>query len=152
MLRYIVGDENNTLYSDTKLKNLLVVAAQFVVRELSFTDNYTINFANLSISPDPVTAGDYAFTNLVVLKASCLLATSEYKLKGRESISWKNGPSSLDTTSSAKDASQVRKVICDDYEAAKAQYLFGDSIPGAAILGPFSSDRTQGFGGSRMFS
>ena len=73
----------NPTYSDARIKQIVVVAALNVNREVSFTEDYDVDVVNETISPDPCLDAslDNDFTALVALKAACILDQSTYRTK-----------------------------------------------------------------------
>ena len=65
------------------IKQVVVVAAMNVNREVSFTETYSVDIVNETISPDPTVESslDNDFTALVALKAACILDQSTYRTK-----------------------------------------------------------------------
>src|SRR6187402_3159724 len=85
ILRYMIDDVDDPVkYSDDRLEQLIFVAAQFVKKENIFEEDYVINVTNKTITPEPT---DEAFTNLVVLKASCLLVSAGLMKTAKRGIS-----------------------------------------------------------------
>ena len=141
MLRYLIGDEDSATYTDGKLEQILVIASHMIQREIKFDQSYTIDIGKITITPDPVDAADVPFINLSCMKAACLLSRNELKTSAAQSVSWKDGQSSIDTRSGVDGQNIVTQDICKEFEEAKLQHQLGTTIPGKAILGPFSSDR-----------
>ena len=58
--KIMINDLSDTpTYSDERVQQLIVVAAQYViVKEVDLTVDYTINIVNPDITPDPVLAED----------------------------------------------------------------------------------------------
>ena len=84
IVRVWINDLSDTpTYSDDRIKQLIVVAAQYVKREMNFNTVYTIDTLTQSISPDPTTlaAPDQDFIGFVALKAACLLDQSTFRTK-----------------------------------------------------------------------
>ncbi len=140
-LRVLVNDTEATqVYSDDRLRQILVVAAHYTQEEIDFSTAYTINIETIVISPDPVS--DKIFTNFCVLKAACITDQSTYRTKALISgIKAKCGPAMLETMSHVtgwKDLIDFGP--CAAYDKLKKEYLFGNSIAGLAILSPFVSN------------
>lgn len=140
MLRALIGDLDSTTYADSKLQQILAVAAFQVESVADFTNEYTVNVTTVDITPDPVEEADSDFCVLVVYKAACIVVSSEQKVKASSSFSMKDGPSALDTTSAATALANSAKKICDEYNELLTSYMMNgsDGGPGQAILGPYS--------------
>ena len=103
MLRATLGDFGPTqIYSDERLNEALCVAAFFVVGDISLS-GYTVNLTDFSVSPD--LEGDELA--LVVLRAVCLLDGGAAREGARNSISVKDGPSSVDMRGRGNDLMRV---------------------------------------------
>lgn len=142
LLRTLIGDDGEEKeYVTSRLEQIIVNSAHFVVTELDFTTTYTIDVSGCDISPDPTSVDDSLwFINLVVLKAACVIAASEYKVKAGNAISVKDGPSSIDARGSAAEFKERYHKFCEDYESAKLQYMSGESIVGTAVMTPYTNE------------
>jgi hypothetical protein len=94
----------------------------------------------LVLSPDPTALAnkDDAFINLVVLRASCVILGSEVRSNALNSISLKDGPSSIDLRGITTGLTVLYKDLCEKYESSVMQYKAGSSVAGKAILSPYS--------------
>ena len=84
IVRSWINDLSDTpTYSDERVQQLIVVAAQYVIKEVDLTVDYTINIVNPDITPDPVLAEDkdLDFISLTSLKAVCILDQSSLRTK-----------------------------------------------------------------------
>lgn len=139
-LRSLIGDLDGAKYTDSRLQQILVVSAYEVYTVASF-ETYTINIANISITPDPMTQ-DATFGLLMTYKAACIILGSELKLTSN--ISMKDGPSSIDTKGAGANIATIQKNICQIYSDMLDDYQLGGGVsyqtggPGQAILGPYS--------------
>ena len=116
MLRVVIDDMgSNPTYSDSRLEEVIVVAANLTKQDVDFDSDYTIGVTDLSISPDPTTSPDNAFINLVTLKSACLLANSEYKTCTNYAISVRDGSAAIDKRGVAAAKKEWRDSICKDY-------------------------------------
>lgn len=141
IVRYIIGDTGATPENtDSSLQSIICIAARFVDQDVDFPNTYAIDVVNVSITPDPTSVGDTAFINLVCLKAACLLARSEQKMRARMGMSIKDGPSVIDGRASAEGTAKWSDTICQDYTDAELEYRMGNRTPGAAIIGPYRYD------------
>lgn len=146
MLRILIndyGDEaTDQVYSDTRLEEVLLVAAKYVQQEIGFDTTYTITLQPASLSPDPVGNGDTAFVNLVVLKAACISDFSTFRSKALSAgIEAKCGPIVLKTLKQIDGFKQlIEGGLCQAYENIKQDLQFGNGNVCRAILSPFSSN------------
>jgi hypothetical protein len=142
MLRVVINDiVAPYTYTDERLQQVIVVAAQLMLNDISFPVNYSIDIENIDISPDPTDATrDDAFINLGVLKSGCFMDSSLFRTKAASAgILVKTGPHTVDTKG-VIDAYKVllEKGLCKAYDDAKWEYEAGNLSPGRAILGPFA--------------
>ena len=147
ILRNLINDDGTTqTYTDTRLMESLLAAAQIVTFEVSFPTTYSVDFDEYSISPDPTdTRGgtrDNAFIALVVAKAACRIAMGEAKIAGGQAISVKDGSSAVDLRDAAKYKQAQSKSFCDEYVAMKWEYQTSGSVSGfgnfSLIIGPYN--------------
>tara|TARA_Y100000004_G_scaffold85804_1_gene96234 strand:+ start:302 stop:802 length:501 start_codon:yes stop_codon:yes gene_type:complete len=143
MLRSVIGDLDETKYTDERLKQVLMVGAYNVQNDAAFPNSYTVNVGQVSITPDPVDEGDSDFTILTVYKTACILIGSEVKSESANAISIKDGPSAIDLRGVSGSLLALYKDICSKYQSLLDTYRWeqgnGDGTPvGTAILGPYS--------------
>lgn len=137
-------DNSNYRYSDSRLEQVIVSAAQCVLVDANFS-TYTANIMGLTISPDPTgsdgsTRNDL-FINLIVLKATCIVDMGEARTAARKSgITVQEFASRVDTKGLA-DAwfKMMEKGACKEYEEALFDQLVGSGTLGQAIMTPFRS-------------
>ena len=147
MLRVFINDtESPQTYTDDRLKQVLIVAAQYVNMELNFDNTYTITIGATAdasnISPDPVSLSDDSFTNFTVLKAACIADFSTFRTKALQAgVKAKCGPAVLDTI---KHLDGFKELLnngpCKAYEIAKKNWVFGNGELIKAVLSPFISN------------
>ncbi len=147
MLRILIndyGDESTAeVYSDSRLEDIILVSASYVLQELDFTTAaYVVTLCPSSLSPDPTTNGDTSFVNLVVMKAACISDFSTFRTKALAAgIKAKCGPVALDTL---KHLDGFKELLtqgpCASYEVLKDNFAFGNGNIVRAILSPFSSN------------
>lgn len=141
IVRALIADLDSQRYTDSRLKQLIVIAAYEVYSVAEF-NTYVFSITNSTISPDPIGGGDAAFSVLLAYKAACIILSNELKLTSN--ISMKDGPSSIDTKGAGVNIANIQKQICTKYEELLADYqlggseLFQNGGPGQAILGPYS--------------
>lgn len=145
VLRYLIDDINSSTYSDSRLEETIIVAAQLLIDDIDFDNTYTIDVDALTLSPDPteLSTKDNDFINLVSLKAACIVLGSEAKTLASQSYVIKDGPSSIDTTAAYKALRELHKQMCDDLASSIIQLKAGSSVGGQAIITPYTY---EGFG------
>jgi len=147
MLRVVIDDTgNNPSYSNSRLEEVIVVAAHLTKKDVDFDNDYIVNIQDVSLSPDPVTSKDYSFVNLVILKAGCVLANSEFKTDGARAISVRDGSAAVDQRGVADAKKSWRDMICSDYDKAEREYRMGNSQAGEAIISPYRHT-SENYGG-----
>lgn len=145
MLRVLINDLGETpSYSDSRLQQLLVVAARYVLQDMDFDTSYTININVPNISPDPVgtTTRDDAFANFTVLKAACLSDQSLFRTKALlEGITARCGPATLSIAGHLPGFKElITQGPCAAYLVLKQQYYLGDARGVRAIMSPFTGN------------
>jgi hypothetical protein len=142
ILRYIINDVDSSkyTYSDHRIETTLLVASQLVTLEVDLLNDYTINVETCTLTPDPTETGtrDDGFINLVCLKAACVMVGSEIRSEASNSISIKDGPSSIDLRGVTSTLAVLYKDLSEKYERTLLNYKTGNSVGGQAILGPYS--------------
>ena len=141
IVRHLVIDliSSDYTFTDDRLEEAILVSAQLSALEIDFENSYTIDVDSLTLTPDPTDSSnkDDSFINLVSLKTSQMLLSSELKTHSLNAISLRDGPSALDLRGIVTGL----KILFDDinrrYEEAKTQYKL-DGVVGEAILGPYS--------------
>ena len=150
IVRHLINDldSSNYTFTDDRLEESVLVAAQLLLKEVDFDNTYTIDTDALDMSPDPTTLAtkDDAFINLTCLKATCIILGSEVRTNALNAIVVKDGPSSIDMRGIAAGLHMLYKDMCDKYEHYIMQWKAGNSIAGQAILSPYSpgSDGASG--------
>jgi hypothetical protein len=139
LIRDLIGDvDTPQVYTDSRLTQVAITCAHLVLNEVSFVNDYTVDVAASSISPDPsVSPEDVSFLNLLALRSSLLIANSEFKTSAKQSFIVKDGPSQIDTGNRYKALADFAKVAKEAYDKAKIDYIAGNSIAACAILTPF---------------
>ncbi len=145
MLRILINDveEATWEYSDDRLMQTLVVAAQLVNQEIDFDTTYTINVPLVTLTPDPTTGViDDAFTNFMVLKAACFMDQSAFRTKAAVAgLKAKCGPAVLETVEHLRGFKDLINFgPCKAYTTLKQEWIFGNAQVVEAILSPFVSN------------
>ena len=141
IVRHLVNDLDSTNYTftDDRLEESVLVAAQLASLEIDFDNTYTIDVDSVSLTPDPTSSGgkDDSFINLVCLKTARLLIGSELKTHSLNAISLRDGPSALDLRGIVAGLKILFDDITKRYEEAVTQYKL-NGVVGQAIRGPYS--------------
>lgn len=147
ILRILINDFDcaDHTYTDTQLEKTLIVAAQYMIQELSFSTSYTITINPPDISPDPTDSDtlDSAFTNFVVLRAACLIDNWTFKTKAAlEGIRARAGsPVDIEIRGHLQGYQfLLEKGVCATLEQLKDEYKFGNANNIKAVLSPFISN------------
>ena len=145
ILRVLISDDDEVeadrTFSDDKLERVLIVAAFQVSYELDFDNTYVINIANSTISPDPTLTAtkDESFTNLVTLKAACILDRGSANIAANRAIAVKDADSAIDLRRIFISKLELLKQgWCAVYEDTKLEYqMSSNQVAGAAVMTPF---------------
>jgi hypothetical protein len=142
ILRVLINDTSDTpTYSDARLQKLLVVAAFQVVQELTFSQEFTVTVSTTTISPDPTAAAtlEESFSNLVCIKAACILDRGNAGTAARSGIYVQDGRSAVDLRGmAANKMALLDKGWCAVLEDEKLEYQAGQTrVAGAAVMTPF---------------
>lgn len=138
MVRSLIGDLDKSKYTDERIKQILVVGAYHVNNDADFSNDYTVDVAANSISPDPIGKKDTDFTVLTVYKTSCIMIGSEVKTESANAISIKDGPSAIDLRGVSASLNVLYKDLCAKYEELINLYRVNNTLVGQAILSPYS--------------
>jgi hypothetical protein len=131
---------DNPTYSDDRLQQVIIVAGQYVTREINLDIKYNCDIVNLSISPDPSTPNrDETFIAFVALKAACILDQSTFRTKAAgEGIRAGVGAASVAVAGNLKGYKEILDVgPCAMYEKLRMEYEIGNANGIKAVLGPF---------------
>lgn len=150
MVRYIIGDvDTPQKYTDTRLKTAAVMAANFLVMEISFANAYVIDISGETVTPDPSTTDpkDTDFLSLLALRTSCLIIAGELKLYAAASFRVMDGPSSIDTGSIFANLQKLNDSLCTLYDKNKMAYQMGATGYGKAIMTPTTDENMSYYQG-----
>jgi len=142
VVRHLINDVDATAYtfSPSRIETTILVAAQLMVMNVDFGNDYTINVEASSLSPDPTDDGtkDDPFVALACLRAACIILGSEIRKESGNAISIKDGPSAIDLRGVTSTLTVLYKDLCEKYDQALVEYRAGNSVSGQSILGPYS--------------
>lgn len=141
IVRVLINDNSSPYtYSDTRLEEAIVVAAQIMIREISFDKTYTITISTTTITPDPIDdPRDDAFITLTALKTACFIFDGETRTAGLQSFSITDGPSTVSTASRYSAAKDNSRLALDAFGRAKLAYLSGNSIGAGVVMTPYTT-------------
>lgn len=142
IVRFLVDDLEAATYSDDRLEETIIVAAQLLLDTMDFNNTYTVDVDTLSLSPDPTTLStkDNMFINALALKTACIVLGSEAKTLAAQNYTIKDGPSSISTAGAYQAIKQMHKEMCDKLDKFLFDYRAGNSIAGQAVLTPYTQD------------
>ena len=146
IVRHIIGDldSDNYNFSDARIEESILVAAQLIHNEMEFFIDYTIEVDNGSLTPDPTTTGvstsnkDDDFIALCCLRSGLLLTNSLLRTYALKAISIRDGASSLDMRGIVAGLKMVNDDLTKKYEDVKLNYETGKLGFGKVILSPYS--------------
>lgn len=142
IVRNLIGDiSDNPSYSDIRINDLAVVAAQYVLSEVTLTKKYTINIIDKSISPDPSDPSnrDSDFISFLGLKIACLIDQSSLRTRALSAgIKTSLASAVLDIDANADSYKLLLETgPCHLYNTLSLEYNIGNSSMLQAILSPF---------------
>ena len=146
IIRHIIDDldSNNYQFTDSRIEEAILVAAQLIHNELEFSTQYIVDIPNKTISPDPTTTSvgedpkDDDFIALCCLRASILFTGSQLKTYSLNSILIRDGASLLDTRTVISGLKALHDDLTQKYEAIKLDYQTSKLGLGKVILSPYS--------------
>jgi hypothetical protein len=135
------GEPPNYTYSDSRLQEIILVAAQLVQQEAGFKQYYTIDISSILIDPDPTLddTRDDSFINLIVLKAACIIDNAAARLAASRGVVMRDIGKEIDLRTVSQAMLTIwQKGWCQNYSDARFEYLYTSaSVAGQAIIGPF---------------
>lgn len=142
IVRNLINDLSDTpTYSDNRINQLAVVAAQYVLGEVNLEQSYTIDIVGIDISPDPSspTSRDTDFVGFIALKTACLLDQSTFRTKAvSEGIKTALGSANLAISGNLAGYKTILDVgPCKLYESLTLDHNIGNATAVRAVLSPF---------------
>ena len=93
VVRHIINDVDSSAYSFTpnRIETTILVAAQLLLMNVDFTNEYSVNVEACTLSPDPTDTDtkDDPFIALACLRAACIILGSEIRKESGNAISIK---------------------------------------------------------------
>ncbi len=141
ILRVLINDlEETPEFTDERLERILIVAAKHVAQEMTFSQTFTVDVTNASITPDPTDSAskDDSLVNLSCLKAACIMDRGSAVTSAKNALIIREGFSSVDLSKAAQARlALLSKGYCAEYEEQKLLYQAGlVRTAGAAVMGP----------------
>jgi len=153
ILRFLIYDIDAATYTDARLEETILVAAQLQYTSVDFDKTYTIDVDTLVLTPDPTAATkDDWFINIVCVKAACIVLHSEAKTLAAQAYRIKDGPSSIDVGGAYKATKQLADDMCDKLARMIVDYKVGNSVAGHAVLTPYTQERLSAGNSIRNFT
>jgi len=139
IVRFLINDVDAVSYTDDRLEETILVAAQMMLTSVDFNTTYTIDVDQTLLSPDPTEGTkDNDFISIVVTKAACIVLGSECKTAAVQAYRIKDATSSLDSTASYQSLHQLYKELSDELASMLMSYQAGNSIGACAIMTPYT--------------
>ena len=142
VVRHIINDVDASSYSFTpnRIETTILVAAQLLIMNVDFTNEYSVNVEACTLSPDPTDTDtkDNPFIALACLRAACIILGSEIRKESGNAISIKDGPSAIDLRGVTSTLTVLYQDLCAKYDHMVLEYRAGNSVSGQSILGPYS--------------
>tara|TARA_B100001778_G_scaffold332975_1_gene340474 strand:- start:2619 stop:3143 length:525 start_codon:yes stop_codon:yes gene_type:complete len=136
---------DNPTYSDDRIQQLIVVAAQYVTTEINLDNEYTVDITTPTITPDPSTLStkDIDFIGFVALKSACMLDQSTLRTRAAmEGIKAALGPAQLSVGGNLRGYEVILKEgPCALYDKLRMEYEVGNANGIKAILSPFVGNK-----------
>lgn len=146
IVRFLVNDIDAVSYTDDRLEETILVAAQLLIDNIDFDNTYTVDVDSLVLSPDPteLEIKDNFFINVTAMKAACIILGSEAKTLAAQSARIKDGPASIDISSAYQSIHQLYKELCDKLDKMIIDYKAGNSVAGQSVLTPYTYEGLDG--------
>lgn len=145
IVRFLINDIDASTYTDDRLEETILVAAQLMLVNVDFSTDYTIDVDELILSPDPtIGTKDNDFIALVSLKAACIVLGSECKTAAAQGWRIKDASSSIDTTASYQSLYQLLKGLSGELDSLIMGYQAGNSIGAGAVMTPYTYNALNG--------
>jgi hypothetical protein len=148
IVRTLINDLDQPYeYCDSRIEQLITVAATLVQQEANLTQTYAIDVTNLTITNDPTTpVRDDNFVTLTCLKSACLIDQSTFRTKAAlEGIRTSLGSASLSVTGNLSGFKAILdQGPCAMYQQVLEEYnLGGDGLINSiqAVLSPFVGNK-----------
>jgi hypothetical protein len=146
IIRHIIDDLDSSAYqfSDDRIEEAILVAAQLIHNEMEFAVDYTIEVDNRTLTPDPTLTAvppsnkDDDFIALCCLRTGILFTSSQLKTYSLKAIAIRDGASSLDMRGVIVGLKALHDDLVKKYEDVKLDYQTSKLGLGKVILSPYS--------------
>jgi hypothetical protein len=141
LVRGVIQDyDDPPAYTDERLESLSAIAAFYVLVDIN-SDTYSVDLVNKTISPDPTDSPSKqtsSFMALTAVKAACLVSGGEAKKAAGQSVSIRDGTSSISLGGvAAARLALFKSGYCTAYANLLDKYLIGKyEMVGRAVMGP----------------
>jgi len=144
IVRTLINDLSGTpTYSDSRITQLAVVSAQYVLNDVNLSTSYSVDIVQETISPDPSAPGsrDTDFIGFIALKSACLLDQSTFRTKAAlEGIRTALGSANLSISGNLAGYKMIldqEQGPCKLYEQLTLDHNIGNATAVSAVLSPF---------------
>lgn len=143
-VRVLINDLNEPYdFSDERIKQVALVAANYIQFDINLDTTYSIDLINKNITPDPVANKDEIFLALLGLKCACMFDQGTFRTKAAlEGIQTVLGPASL---SIGGNLGGWRDILdhgaCGLYQNFTDYWDIKNATAFAAVLSPFVGNR-----------
>jgi len=144
IVRTLINDiEEPYEYSDSRIQQVLAVAAKYVQFDVNLDHVYQVDVTNADISPDPTIDKDDTFISIVCLKAACIIDQGTFRTKAAlEGIRTALGPASIGFSGSLSGWSAIiSHGACGLYEEPTSHWDVKNADAVRAILSPFVGNK-----------
>jgi hypothetical protein len=144
IVRTLINDlEDQPVYSDERLKQIIAVAAKYVQFDVVLDHAYTVDVSISSISPDPTIDSDEIFISLVSLKAACIVDQSTLRTRAAtEGIRAALGPALLSVNGNLDGIKMILEMgPCAAYDELVSHWDVSQATTARAILSPFVGNK-----------
>lgn len=130
-------------YSDSRIQQILTVAAKYVQFDINLDHAYAVDVVNHNITPDPTSDNDSIFISMVCLKAACIIDQGTFRTKAAlEGITTRLGPAMLNLGGTLTGwQSIIDHGACGLYEELTSHWDVRNASAFAAVLSPFVNNR-----------
>jgi hypothetical protein len=144
IIRNLINDfAEPPTYSDSRIKQLAVVAAQYVLNDINLSTQYNIDIVNETITPDPSAPNsrDTDFIGFIGLKSACILDQSTFRTKAAlEGIKTALGSANLSISGNLAGYKMIldqEQGPCKLYDQLTLDHNIGNATAVSAVLSPF---------------
>lgn len=124
LLRQLLDDDTVPYtYSDERLTKMLCTAGVLVQVENKLKNQYEVNMATYTITPDPLTLDppDELFIALIVYKTACIIAQSKPMKTGHDSIRVTDAGTTVDVKGKNSSDAAASANFCGMYDKIRQE-------------------------------